>query len=585
MLRTIRSNFNTPDGSPPWSVECGLCNVIAGPTASGKTTIVHAIEYGTTGLVNDVHGRNALKQVGRVGMLTGNKKLVNELLDERGQPYKGVCLSDAVREALTSESKGATEFFASYLPDPYKGWFEGLAEQQQAFLQKRGLEKSSLEGVLKALDDLLSSTRSKIKDAEIQIAAFAGSTRMGAGEKAALAEELRSLEEQGRPVQVDMRARDSLVAKVTRFKSEEAARVKRLAESVEKAAELALEKTAVEAELQALEDEPVEAPSDEIRAARDAYAQMAGALEILSGASDKHKINCVLCGTKDVNLDNDKLARRQAVLVAWSEARYASSRAWEQWDAKCIAARNRLHAISQESYLLGTSIRMLRATDNIAELRDVENRLAEMDKRVALAQEQAAAYEPRLRRMNEIRALLQEDERLGKVAAQVASARALKETNERLEDEIVRLRASLDEAKKDGFAKSKGALLAEIGERMGPLPNALGFEVDFRVSPIFAVEVTKPASRMGVPSGFTKLRIDVAVALTICPSGQSVVLPPDRQTTLPEFLPWIQSVGAACKDLASQGRIVQVFVQTTLLVTADLLGPDVNLILPPFLKR
>ena len=154
MLRTIRSNFNTPDGSPPWSVECGLCNVIAGPTASGKTTIVHAIEYGTTGLVNDVHGRNALKQVGRVGMLTGNKKLVNELLDERGQPYKGVCLSDAVREALTSESKGATEFFASYLPDPYKGWFEGLAEQQQAFLQKRGLEKSSLEGVLKALDQI-----------------------------------------------------------------------------------------------------------------------------------------------------------------------------------------------------------------------------------------------------------------------------------------------------------------------------------------------------------------------------------------------------------------------------------------------
>ena len=122
--------------------------------------------------------------------------------------------------------------------------------------------------------------------------------------------------------------------------------------------------------------------------------------------------------------------------------------------------------------------------------------------------------------------------------------------------------------------------LAKREHKVAALLRGQPFKVGFRTSPFFAMEILEPAERAGVPSGFTQLRLDVAIALAIAPQGNSVVLVPDRQMAKPEFLEWIQGVGFACAELDALGHTVQVFVQTTLDVEQDEMGAYVTSVKP-----
>lgn len=566
MLKTIRSSFNVPKGMAPWLRIVGLVNVIAGGPGTGKTTIIHAIEYALSGVVNDVHGRNELKMKARVALLH-NGPLLNELKDENGNDYKGVLLSETVREAMTSDKKGATEFFAAYLDRPFDGWWGLLAEGDMVRLSGMGLTPQvALPSAISTVEARLASARAKVKESETKLTSFpAPAVTQVINREALEAEKAELSKAHTGPDLAPTRQR------LARLRNDEARRTRLTQERDH--TNIALQR-AYDAYMENHALMPTGTAIAKDRQLCDVYYDAHGLLQKFVELDNVETRACPMCGTKAVFADGRSVVRLER-LQAFVDAKQQSIQSWTSWDTADRELRQSWGALNANHDRLVAELKTVAPVDP-NDIEDLEKFLNQHERAAATWNEQHAT---RQRRLAEIVQQLTLAEVNDQNSVRRTSWRSDLAEAQQAEASLVPLRDRLEALKAECFEKKKQGLLDRIGEMMGTL-NGQPFKVGFRMSPFFAVEILAPAERAGVPSGFTQLRLDVAIALAIAPQGNSVVLVPDRQMAKPEFLEWIQGVGNECAELDALGRTVQVFVQTTLEGVSEELGEYVTSVKP-----
>jgi len=545
MIKELTSNLRA-EGAQPWTRTLGRLSVLSGPSESGKTAVAQAAELVYRGHVGDAFGRD-MSADRFLKLLTPDGKMpfVRALLEGEALAYPRKddwrrVTSVEVADALAKGTGGARDFFARLVPSAFSSWRGMLSDSALATLTKRGLDAKPLDVVKSACEEGVKSARAALKQAE------AVKSGIAPGDVAANFEELRAAAE----------AADQALAEARR--------------NIEPAPDVRPDRRALEALASA--QQRVQAAKQSLKAAEQEHAKVMaeapatpnddmGAWQDLIDAVQPWAESdaCPVCETALAGTVAEQLAGLHASLVAHRAAQ-AAVVAWQKRLGPVEARRDQAALTAADANsALTVAMQLLKARGGkeACEARIVAAAEAEEAQRAALA-----GLDSLVEAVTEARAALARAEAATQQQARYKQAINNVATQQQLLTSWEALLAAVTEVQATLFTKVEQQLAAQVSTLMGLDGSGNPYDVAFIDTPLLA-PVVRRHGRQEAPSGFTQVRMEVALACLMAGEDDALVLAEDRQSTLPALLSWM----AALAKTAPLN--VQVIVQTTVAMPAE----------------